>query len=98
MYINYRTNESREMIIGYKSIFINIYTIIVMDITTESAQSVLMSHEANQLWESAVSGLFLKTKDFVTFGKDGINVVGVGSNFRRPVKDNMGNDKMIHSL
>jgi len=47
MFINYRTNESREMIIGYKSIFINIYTVIVMDITTESAQSVLMSHEAN---------------------------------------------------
>jgi hypothetical protein len=57
-----------------------------------------MSHEANQLWESGVSGLFLQTKDFVTFNKDGIHVVGVGSNFRRPVKDHGGNDKMIHSL
>ena len=34
----------------------------------------------------------------MTFGKDGINVVGVGSVFRRAVKDNQGNDKMIHSL
>lgn len=52
MYINYRTNESREMIVGYKTIFINIYTIVVIDITTDSPMSVLMSHESNQLWES----------------------------------------------
>ena len=34
----------------------------------------------------------------MTFGKDGINVVGCGAQFRRAVKDNAGNDKMIHSL
>lgn len=36
MFINYRTNNSREMIVGYKTIFINIYTIVVLDITTDS--------------------------------------------------------------
>ena len=36
MFINYRTGNSREMIVGYKTIFINIYTIMVMDITTDS--------------------------------------------------------------
>jgi hypothetical protein len=36
MFINYRTKNSREMIVGYKTIFINIYTIVVLDITTDS--------------------------------------------------------------
>ena len=36
MFINYRTKKSREMIVGYKTIFINIYTIVIMDITTDS--------------------------------------------------------------
>lgn len=33
--INDRSNISRELVIAYKTIYINIYTIIVLDITIE---------------------------------------------------------------
>jgi len=42
--------------------------------------------------------LFLQTKDFITFNKDGINVVGLDSIHRRAIKDSDGTDKIIHSL
>lgn len=99
MFINYRNNDSREIVIGYKSIYINVYTIVVLDITSaDSEQTIIFSHEAFQLWESAISGLFLQTKEFVTLNKDGMNVVSLSSNHRRALRDNLGNDRMVHSL
>jgi hypothetical protein len=46
MYINYLESGNREMVIGYKSIYINIYTITVLDITSDSKQTVIFNHEA----------------------------------------------------
>lgn len=37
-------------------------------------------------------------KDFVSIGKAGINVLALGAEPKRPMKDNEGQDKMIHSL
>lgn len=42
--------------------------------------------------------MLLQNKDFVTVNKDGIFVVSLGSIFRKAIKDNEGNDKMLHSL
>ena len=99
IYVNYRDNGCREMIIGYKSIYINIYTIVVMDLTaTESDTTVIFSHESFQLWESGIFGLFLKSKDFITVNRDGLKVTHLGSTTRKAIKDNKGNDKMLHSL
>jgi hypothetical protein len=42
--------------------------------------------------------LFLETKDYVTFSKDGIHVAGLGPTYRRAIKDNEGTDKILHSL
>jgi hypothetical protein len=44
MFLNYRTETSREMIIGYKTIYINLYSIMVLDITSDSPQNLLLSH------------------------------------------------------
>jgi hypothetical protein len=44
MFLNYRTETSREMIIGYKTIYINLYNIMVLDITSDSPQNLLLSH------------------------------------------------------
>lgn len=46
LYINYRGENSRELVIGYKSIYINVYHVKVMDITIESDQTLLFTHES----------------------------------------------------
>ena len=54
IYINIRSDESRELIISFKTIFINTYTIFVLDITTEENKTLLYRHESFQLWESEI--------------------------------------------
>ena len=54
MFINYRSKDSRELIISYKSIFINTYTIAVLDLWEDSDKALLFRHESFQLWESEV--------------------------------------------
>jgi hypothetical protein len=59
----------------------------------------LHKHEAFQLWESQVSGVLLvKSKEFLSLSKTGINVLALGSANKRPLKDAQGFNKMIHSL
>lgn len=37
-------------------------------------------------------------KDFISISRAGINVLSLGAVPKRPIKDNEGQDKMIHSL
>ena len=39
-----------------------------------------------------------KNKDFIHLSKEGLFVLSLGSNAKRPAVDNKGIDKMIHSL
>ena len=39
-----------------------------------------------------------KNKDFLSLSKTGINVLAIGSEPKKCLKDNEGHDKMIHSL
>lgn len=72
-------NNFKELIISYKTIFINTYTVRVIDISTEDPWPIY-SHESFQLWESQVTGFFLeKTMDFVTINREGINVLTLAS-------------------
>ena len=99
MFINYRSKDSRELIISYKSIYINTYTISVLDLWEDSDKALLFRHEIFQLWESEIQGLLLQeAKDFISINKDGIHVIALGSTSRRPLVDGDGNDRMIHSL
>ena len=97
--INHRNKNSRELVVAYKTIFINTYTIIVLDITSENSKTMLYRHESFQLWESDMSGMLLeKNKDFVSINKDGIHVISLGSQSRRPVEDGNGVMRMLHSI
>lgn len=83
MYISKGNNESkqyRELIIGYKTIFINTYTVVCKDLSDiENEAAVLYKHEAFQLWESTASGLLTSfNKDYISFTKDGMNVLALG--------------------
>jgi hypothetical protein len=95
----------KELVISYKTIYINTYNVTIMDISNVSwdkevtQQSTLFRHESFQLWESEIKGLILENnKDFVTLSKAGVNILALGSEPKRIVKDAQGNERMIHSL
>lgn len=94
------SQDYKELVVSYKTIYINTYNVLVYDISVdEEKQVMLYRHESFQLWESKVSGLILsKNKDFVSLSKAGINVLSLGSLSKRGIKDHMGQNKMLHSL
>ena len=49
----------KELIIGYKMIFMNTYNLVSFDIVT-SDYSMMFRHESMQLWESKCMGFMLK--------------------------------------
>jgi len=63
----------KELIISYKTIFINTYNVVCMDISVEDEQTLIFRHESFQLWESESSGFLLtENKDFITLNKSGM--------------------------
>ena len=89
----------KELVISYKTIFINTYNVWVFDISRDTEQSTLFRHESFQLWESQIRGFYLnKTKDFITINREGINVLSLSAFDKKCVKDVTGQEKMIHSL
>lgn len=69
--IKTKQSNYRELVISYKTIYINTYNVKVVDITNKEA--TLFRHESFQLWESECMGFLLnKKKDFVTLSKTGL--------------------------
>tara|TARA_B110000285_G_C15130621_1_gene623313 strand:+ start:1603 stop:1902 length:300 start_codon:yes stop_codon:yes gene_type:complete len=63
----------KEIVIGFKTIFLNTFSTFVMDITTEQDHNLIFRHEGFQLWESECSSLLLmKNKEYVLMNRDGI--------------------------
>lgn len=99
-----RGNDSsgsyKELVCGYKTIYINVYNMDVFDMSgSEDSRATLLRHESFQLWESKVSGMILfKNKDFVKISKTGIDILGLGSKIRRSILAPDGNVKMMHSM
>ena len=46
IYINHRSKESRELVISFKTIYINTFTLFVLDITSDDAKTLLYRHES----------------------------------------------------
>lgn len=92
----------KELIVSYKTIYINTYNVMVMDISSTggtSLQTTIFRHESFQLWESEIRGLITeKNKDFVTISKTGVNILALGSVEKRRVLDAQKNERIIHSL
>ena len=95
-----KNTKLKELIISYKSIFINTYNVVVMDISyDDNSPSMIFHHESFQLWESECNGVLLNAnKDFVSFNKSGMSVLGLGSTEQRSIVDSAGMDRMVHSL
>lgn len=74
----------KEIIVCYKTIYINTYNINVIDISqikgTTQMPHIIFRHRSFQLWESGITGLLLtKNNDLVTISRDGISVSALGS-------------------
>ena len=70
----------KEIVISYKTIYMNVLSIIVLDLNHKSDQPLSCQYDTFQLWESEVTCLLLdKNNDFVIINKDGISIVALGS-------------------
>jgi len=64
--IHYPQKNYKELVLSFKTIFLNTYTIFVIDISTKEF-STLFKHQSFQLWESTIFGTLLtKNYDYVT--------------------------------
>jgi hypothetical protein len=90
----------KELIVGYKTIFINTYNIVVIDLAKDGEKmGTLQRFESFQLWESKCSSILLHNNEFyITFSNRGMNVVALGASEKYKLKDCNGDNRMIHSL
>lgn len=86
-----------SIIVSFKTIYENTYTVLVMDLETDRIQ---FKHNNYQLWESPVLG-FLSTyfNDFIILNKDGMSFIRLGDKeSRRSIPSQDGTMRMVHSL
>ena len=94
-----KQNGFKEIVISYKTIFINVYTIMVVDQNHKSGQPLMYRHESFQLWESQCQGTLLHgTNDFIAVNRDGINVFSLGAIQKKPIQDIAGDMRIMNSL
>ena len=62
---------------------------VVCDLASDKLNiTTLLRHESFHLWEIDISGILLtRSKDYVTFSKDGMNVLALGNDDKRMVVD-----------
>lgn len=68
--------KTAEIVVSYKSIFINQYTIFVLEINTGLIKFWM---EGYQLWESPVTGLMSSSNDFLICNKYGLSFIPLGN-------------------
>ena len=90
-------NDKKSIIVSFKSIYINIYTIIVMDLET---QQIKYNHENFCLWETRIfSFLNTESHDYITMSKNGLAVSMLSETERtRTMFDNHSRRHLLYSL
>ena len=91
-------NRIKELVLSYKTIHSNVYTVMVVDISREVPWPIY-KHESFQLWESQITAFYIeKNREFVMINRDGLSVMNLGSDGKRIIKSQNGQEKMIHPL
>ena len=75
--------DQRQLLISYKTIFINVYTINVIDLDndTDINGNLMYRHESFCLWETAIVSIMNKiTRDLVILSNEGLGVMDLSSN------------------
>jgi len=85
-------HQFKELIVTFKSIYINIYSVIVLDISRIRNMNMLYRHESFQLWEEKIMSIMLfNNMDLITVNKQGISVLAMGADLdKRAIKNNHG--------
>lgn len=88
--------EMRELVVSYKSMYVNLYTVFVIEIDTGH---IKFKHENSQLWESPVKGfLNSNTHDFIILNKEGTSFIPLGNVEKKSILNPDGVKRMVHSL
>ena len=96
--------NSPQLILAYKTIYVNTYTVNVIDIDTKdddgAEASMLFRHESFCLWETNImSFLNPSTIDLVTLSTKGMIVTDLSSGQQsRSLFDNKRHELKLHSL
>ena len=83
-------NRIKELILSYKTIHSNVYTVLVVDISRDVPWP-LYKHESFQLWESQITAFYIsKNREYVMINRDGLSVMSLGSDGKRIIKSQSG--------
>ena len=86
-----------SLIVSYKMTGFNTYNVFVIDLSQESCL-LKYWHESYALWESPIRGFLLSNNDFLVISKDGIQLLALGNQEKKVLRDMDGQKRMIHSL
>lgn len=79
----------KELIVSYKTIYMNTFNVTVLDITNPKAFKTVFRHESFQLWESPICGFLVdSTKDYIIVNSAGMSIIALGSEDKRAYKGN----------
>lgn len=72
----------KELILAFKIIYINVYSVFAVDISVEDTEAIQFRHESFQMFESECTGLMLnnETRDFVHCNNTGMYVMSFMTN------------------
>lgn len=92
-----KDKNRRQLVVSFKTIYINTYSVIVIDILNED---VVFRHDSFNLWETKImSFLNDATLDYVSLSERGMGVLGLSTQFlTKRVKDNTNDMHQVHSL
>ena len=94
--------DKPQLLISYKTIFINVYTINVLDLDNDMDHNgnLIYRHESFCLWETSIVSIMNQiTRDLVILSNEGLSVMDLSSNIvTRNVSSNDNQKYCIHSL
>jgi len=91
-------NDQKEkdyLVVSYKSIHINTYTVLMVNLETRKIEYRLESYH---LWENNIQSIMLRNHDQVIFTQEGMSLVSHGVKPKKVVVDDKGIEWMLRSL
>ena len=94
-YDNVTKKPCRQLVITYKSIYINTFNVIVLNLETEL---ILFRHESYHLWEASIGCIMLSNQNLIINCKEGLKIMALGDVHKAIFISPNGIDNMLHSL
>ena len=94
--IENKLNQLKQLIISYKTIYINTFNVTVFCL---NKKSVIFRYEISHLWEANIRGVLLNNYDYIIIRKDGKSVMNLDlKDTKKPIKGINGKEYMLYSL